>query len=73
MHFEAGQKDGPTMRWQPNGNRELEGSYKKDRKDGVFRYYDEDGELSKTEEYKAGRLLRVKRYASDRPKPVAGR
>jgi antitoxin component YwqK of YwqJK toxin-antitoxin module len=63
LHFAGGAKDGPTTRWQVSGVKEIEGSYKADKKDGTFNYFDADGELQKTEEYKAGRLLRTKRHS----------
>ena len=41
-----------------------------DKTAGVFNYYDEEGELSKTEEYKAGRLIRSKKHRPKKPGPV---
>jgi antitoxin component YwqK of YwqJK toxin-antitoxin module len=56
------------MRWQQSGAKELEGAYKADLKNGTFSYYDEDGELTKTEEYKAGMRVGVKIIKQPSPK-----
>jgi len=57
----SGKKDGPVTTWQKSGVKEMEGGYKANLKNGAFNYYDEDGALTKVEEYKAGKLLHTKR------------
>ncbi len=64
-----GLKDGPTTRWQPSGAKEFEGAYKADEKDGTYSYFDKDNELTKTEEYKNGRLISSKKYPK-KPAPA---
>ena len=71
--FVNGVKNGPTTHWQDNGIQAYEGAQKADKKNGTFRCYDEEGELTKTEEYKTGQRNRVKVYPSKAKKKRPGR
>jgi antitoxin component YwqK of YwqJK toxin-antitoxin module len=65
-----GVKEGPTARWQDNGAKEFDGTYKADAKDGTFNYYNKDAELIKTEQYNKGTLIGSKKVpVKAKPKP----
>jgi antitoxin component YwqK of YwqJK toxin-antitoxin module len=51
-------KHGPYFFYYESGKLKISGSYKDDKKDKEWKYYDEQGNLIKTEVYKNGELVR---------------
>ncbi len=49
--FKKGLRDGKTASWYPNGNIRYIGNYMQEKQIGTWRYYDEEGNLIKTEKY----------------------
>jgi antitoxin component YwqK of YwqJK toxin-antitoxin module len=49
-------KHGPYFYYYENGKLQISGWFKNDNKDGVWKYYDEHGKLTKTETYVNGEL-----------------
>ncbi|MEW6469446.1 MAG: toxin-antitoxin system YwqK family antitoxin [Bacteroidota bacterium] len=50
-------KDGAWVSYHDNGTKNTEGVYKKNQKDGVWKYWDRDGKLIGTENWKNGQLV----------------
>src|SRR5262245_52800385 len=62
-------QEGKFTRWHPNGVKEVEGQYKAGKKEGTWKFTDqEDGELLRTEDYKADQL--IKKTIKKQPKPA---
>ena len=60
-----GRKMGKWMTFWPNGRVRKEGSYERDREEGVFKYFSRNGDLERTETYRRGELV------EDAPEAVA--
>lgn len=50
-YYTDGKRDGHTLTFHPNGQVRYVGEYKNDLKIGLWRFYDESGELEKEENY----------------------
>jgi antitoxin component YwqK of YwqJK toxin-antitoxin module len=50
-------KHGPYFYYYENGKIKIHGNYKNDKKDGDWKFYDEQGKLIKTEKYLNGELV----------------
>ena len=50
-------KDGVIETFYDNGQLERRGNWKNWEQDGLWEYFDKDGNLTKTEEYKDGELV----------------
>ena len=63
LTLKNGKKEGPykSFYWN-NGNLMLEGTYKNGVKDGIERWYDNDGELEEEKTYINGELIERKEY-----------
>lgn len=51
-NFSKGQKDGATTTWYPSGVKRYEGFYKQNRETGIWKFYDENGNLVQEKKYK---------------------
>lgn len=49
-------KQGPYFMYYESGKLQISGYFKRDQKNGTWKYYTEDGKQTKTEEYKNGSL-----------------
>jgi antitoxin component YwqK of YwqJK toxin-antitoxin module len=50
--FMNGVKEGPTVTWYENNQKRYEGTYKNDSEYGTWTFYDEQGRIIKTENFK---------------------
>jgi antitoxin component YwqK of YwqJK toxin-antitoxin module len=50
-HFQNGLKHGPTTVWFPHGIKYYEGQYENDRSVGTWKFFNEDGEFIKEENF----------------------
>lgn len=61
-HFHStwvnGSQDGPSREWHENGKISVSGQYKKSKKDGVWKEFDDEGKLLKTYAYNMGNLVK---------------
>ena len=53
-------KHGPYFYYYENGKLKIQGNYKKDKKHQTWTYYDENGSVTKVEEYLDGELVTKK-------------
>ena len=51
-NYKDGKKDGESIVWVNNGNKLYEGEFKDDKASGTWKYYDENGKISKKETLK---------------------
>jgi antitoxin component YwqK of YwqJK toxin-antitoxin module len=58
----AGIKQGEWKWWYPGGQIGIEGQYAGDAMDGTWTYYDRDGQVTETRQYKAGEQLNKPKY-----------
>jgi len=59
--LEFGEFVGDYKKWYENGQLQEGGIYTKDgKKDGVWAYYSQDGQLTKSESYQEGKLIEEK-------------
>lgn len=51
-------KNGPYTRYHENGNLQCSGTFKNEKKDSVWKYYDANGKLTREEKYANGELVK---------------
>jgi len=57
-NFKNGKNDGLWTGWHENGQKEFEANWKNDKKDGLWTSWDKEGNVTKTETYKDGELVK---------------
>ena len=55
--FRNGEKEGPSVEYQDNGQLSYEGTYKDGKKEGPWVLYDDDGQLLSKGTYKDGKKV----------------
>jgi antitoxin component YwqK of YwqJK toxin-antitoxin module len=60
--FVDGKANGKMSKWHENGNIKAETYYDMNRPINLWKYFDEEGSLEKTERYENGKLVEAKSY-----------
>ena len=57
-HLAERQVDGVLTEWYANGQKKTEWAFKDGKAEGVWTYWDDKGNVTKTETYKNGKLVK---------------